>query len=161
MIVATGSPLDIAVAVEAGDWPEPGHLQHLAQSSAGAVLAETTRAIQAGTELSVVFSDDAEVARLNQSWRGKSGSTNVLSFPAATVPGVPVSVLGDIVLAAETVRREAETEGKPFEHHLSHLLVHGLLHLLGFDHENEAEAEEMEAIERRALARLAIPDPYV
>ena len=69
-------------------------------------------------------------------------------------------LLGDIVLAEETVRREAELEGKPLDHHISHLAVHGLLHLLGYDHETDEEAEEMEALERRILARLAIPDPY-
>ncbi len=69
-------------------------------------------------------------------------------------------MLGDIILASETISREAALEEKPFEHHLIHLIIHGLLHLLGYDHETEAEAEEMEAVERRALARLAIPDPY-
>ena len=69
-------------------------------------------------------------------------------------------MLGDIVMASETIAGEAAQEGKPFEHHLTHLVIHGLLHLLGYDHETEAEAEEMEATERRALARLAIPNPY-
>jgi probable rRNA maturation factor len=76
-------------------------------------------------------------------------------------PGVALPpVLGDIVLAAETIRREAGLEDKPFEHHLIHLMVHGFLHILGYDHETDAEAEQMEGVERRILARLAIPDPY-
>ncbi len=100
---------------------------------------------------------------LNAGWRGKDKPTNVLSFPAspAAAPGAALPpMLGDIVLAAETVFGEAALDGKPVEHHLSHLIVHGLLHLLGYDHETDGQAEAMEAVERRALARLAIPDPY-
>ena len=114
------------------------------------------------SELSVVFSDDAHIRTLNAGWRGKDKPTNVLSFPAFPVkPGEKLPpMLGDIVLAAETVAREAALEGKPLDHHISHLVIHGVLHLLGHDHEDEAEAERMEALERAALARLAIPDPY-
>ena len=88
--------------------------------------------------------------------------TNVLSFPAFPVtPGDRLPpMLGDIVLAAETVSREAGLEGKPLAHHITHLMVHGFLHLIGHDHEVDAEAEAMESLERRVLARLAIPDPY-
>jgi probable rRNA maturation factor len=93
---------------------------------------------------------------------GKDKPTNVLSFPAFEVePGADLPpMLGDIVLAAETVAREAGLEEKPLEHHISHLVIHGLLHLMGHDHEDEDEAEAMEALERATLARLAIPDPY-
>ncbi len=102
------------------------------------------------------------ISRLNAEWRGKDKPTNVLSFPAFAVrPGDALPpMLGDIVLARETLAREAEAEKKPFDHHLAHLVVHGLLHLLGYDHETAAEADEMEGAERRALARLEIPDPY-
>ncbi|WP_292542063.1 rRNA maturation RNase YbeY, partial [Mesorhizobium sp.] len=111
---------------------------------------------------SIVFSDDAHIRTLNAGWRGKDKPTNVLSFPAFPFPkGAPLPpMLGDIVLAAETVAREAALEDKPLANHITHLVIHGLLHLLGHDHETDAEAEEMEAIERAALARLAIPDPY-
>lgn len=128
----------------------------------GAALAELAAEITNGSELSVVFTDDEGIRQLNAGWRGKDKPTNVLSFPAFTLkPGDPLPpMLGDIVLAAETVAREAELEKKPLEHHITHLVVHGLLHLLGHDHEAEDEAEIMEAAERRALARLAIPDPY-
>jgi probable rRNA maturation factor len=99
---------------------------------------------------------------LNRDWRGKDKPTNVLSFPAMPVtPGGAVPpMLGDIALAFETVAAEAALEGKSFDHHLVHLIVHGLLHLLGHDHEDDVQAEAMEALERAALARLAIPDPY-
>ncbi len=115
-----------------------------------------------GTEISIVLTNDAHIRALNREWREKDKATNVLSFPAMPVrPGVALPpLLGDIVLAAETIRREAGLEDKPFEHHLIHLMVHGFLHIVGYDHETDAEAEEMEAAERRILARLAIPDPY-
>jgi probable rRNA maturation factor len=114
------------------------------------------------TEVAVMLTDDARIRELNKEWRDQDKATNVLSFPAMPVrPGVALPpVLGDIVLAAETIRREAGLEEKPFEHHLTHLMVHGFLHIIGYDHETDAEAEEMEAAERRILVRLAIPDPY-
>ena len=115
-------------------------------------------------EVSVLFADDAFVRDLNARWRGQDKPTNVLSFPSAPekVPGPrapgPRS-LGDIVLAFETVAREAREAGKPFDHHAAHLLVHGFLHLLGYDHETDAEAAVMEAREARILETLDIPDP--
>lgn len=109
----------------------------------------------------VALTDDAGIHVLNRQRRGRDAPTNVLSFPAPPGFGDPDTPnLGDIVIAYETVVREAEEEGKPFAHHLAHLSVHGFLHLIGFDHENGAEAERMEGRERAALARLGIPDPY-
>jgi probable rRNA maturation factor len=121
-------------------------------------------------ELSVMLTGDRSIRVLNRNWRGFDKATNVLSFPAmappirrrrttATRPQAP-AMLGDIAIAYETVAREAKTEHKPFLHHLSHLAVHGFLHLLGYDHEQTDEAEAMERMERRILARLTIPDPY-
>jgi probable rRNA maturation factor len=148
--------------VEAGDWPPEAALVALADAAVGAVADEV--GLTGGpSELSLVFTDDAKMRALNAGWRGKDKPTNVLSFPAspAAAPGAALPpMLGDIVLAAETVFGEAALDGKPVEHHLSHLIVHGLLHLLGYDHETDGQAEAMEAVERRALARLAIPDPY-
>lgn len=153
--------VEIDILVEAGDWPDEGDLRTLAWRALTAVFSET--GIEAPvTELSLVFTDDAHIRSLNAGWRDKDKPTNVLSFPAFPVKvGGPLPpMLGDIILASETISREAALEEKPFDHHLTHLIIHGLLHLLGYDHETEAEAEEMEAVERRALARLAIPDPY-
>jgi probable rRNA maturation factor len=110
-------------------------------------------------EVSVLFADDAVVRDLNARFRGRDKPTNVLSFPAVSAGQAPV-VLGDIVLAFETVDREAEAAGKPFADHAAHLLVHGLLHLLGYDHEADNEAEDMERRETEILAALRIPDPY-
>ena len=100
------------------------------------------------------------IRQLNRLWRCVDTPTNVLSFPAATKQGADEPAhLGDIVLAYETIAREAHDEGKSLAHHVAHLVVHGYLHLLGFDHARKAEAEEMEQTERRILQRLAIPDP--
>ena len=154
------TPVDIDIFVEAGDWPAEAELTRLVDRAVAVAFAET--GVKGTSELSIVFSDDAHIKRLNAQWRRKDKPTNVLSFPAFSfAKGSPLPpMLGDIVLAAETVSREAALEDKPLANHITHLVIHGLLHLLGHDHETEAEAEEMEAIERRALARLAIPDPY-
>ncbi|MDO9306589.1 MAG: rRNA maturation RNase YbeY [Mesorhizobium sp.] len=154
--------IDIDITVEAGAWPPTRGLRSLVRKAVDAALQETGVDAVTGSELSVVFSDDAHIRRLNAGWRGKDKPTNVLSFPAFAVePGGAIPpMLGDIVLAAETVAREAALEGKPLDHHITHLVIHGFLHLLGHDHKDEAEAGRMEALERAALARLAIPDPY-
>lgn len=111
--------------------------------------------------LSVLLTDDATVRALNRDWRGKDSATNVLSFPAdmPSIPGEP-DFLGDIALARETMEREATLDGKPLSDHLRHLVVHGVLHLLGYDHIETAEAEDMENTETRILAGLGVPDPY-
>jgi probable rRNA maturation factor len=154
------TPVDIDIFVEAGDWPTEAELARLVDRAVAAAFAET--GARGASELSVVFSDDAHIQTLNAEWRGKDKPTNVLSFPAFPFPkgGKLPPMLGDIVLASETVAREAALEDKPLENHITHLVIHGLLHLLGHDHETDDEAEEMEALERAALARLAIPDPY-
>ncbi|MCO5145707.1 MAG: rRNA maturation RNase YbeY [Aquamicrobium sp.] len=154
--------MQIDVAVEAGAWPGEEALLALARRAVDAVFAETGQAAPEEAELSLLFTDDAHIRVLNRDWRAKDKPTNVLSFPAFEVaPGDPVPpMLGDVALAFETVRSEAELEDKPFDHHLMHLIVHGVLHLLGHDHEEDGEAEAMEALERAILARLAIPDPY-
>jgi len=114
--------------------------------------------VPAQGEVSVLLTDDASVRELNRTWRKIDKPTNVLSFPAAR-PGGPL--LGDIAIAYETVAREAAAENKPVLHHLAHLAVHGFLHLLGYDHQTDSQAEAMEGVERAALARLDIADPYV
>lgn len=111
-------------------------------------------------ELSVRIVDTDEGRALNRDYRDKDYATNVLSFPAELPPGVPLPILGDLVLCAPVIAREAQEQGKALKHHYAHMLVHGVLHLLGHDHMDEAEAEAMEAIEREVLAGLGIPDPY-
>ena len=116
----------------------------------------------AGHELAILAADDTRIAELNGTFREKAQPTNVLSWPAiALEPGAPpLDTLGDIALAYQTCAREAEAAGKPFEHHVLHLLVHATLHLLGYDHINEADAEKMENNERLILGKLGVPDPY-
>ena len=127
--------------------------------------AEMADADTEDAELAVMLTDDGGIRTLNQNWRGIDKATNVLSFPALqpTGPAGPDDapcMLGDIAIAYETTRREADEEQKTFDHHLSHLAVHGFLHLIGYDHESDDEAEAMESLEREILAQLGIPDPY-
>ena len=131
-----------------------------------AAAAEIVNAGLGETELAVMLTDDAGIRTLNSNWRGIDKPTNVLSFPALppTGPGGPDDaprMLGDIAIAYETTRKEADDEQKPFDHHLSHLAVHGFLHLIGYDHEKDDDAEAMESLEQEILAQLGIPDPYV
>lgn len=153
----------IEIAVEAGGWPAEPVLQALAEQavSAAAAALQTHGSLRGAsakrgeTELSLVFTDDVHIRRLNSDYRGQDKRTNVLSFPQASGP-----LLGDVILAFETVRDEATLAEKPLEAHMAHLVVHGFLHLLGYDHESEAEAEEMEALETAAMEKIGIADPY-
>lgn len=111
-------------------------------------------------DIGIVLADDDRIQALNKSFRGTDKATNVLAFPAPKHSGNGPNPIGDLVIAYETLAREAECYGKTAEHHLMHLAVHGTLHLLGFDHIDEAQAEAMEARERAILAGLGIPDPY-
>jgi probable rRNA maturation factor len=123
-----------------------------------AAIEAAAALVPAQGEISVLLTDDATVRELNSAWREIDKPTNVLSFPAARPAGV---LLGDVAIAYETVKREASAENKPFLHHLAHLAVHGFLHLLGYDHQTDSQADAMEGLERAALARLDIADPYV
>jgi probable rRNA maturation factor len=125
--------------------------------NAEALALEAAEAATAEGGLAILLTDDDTVADLNLRFRGKSGPTNVLSFPA---PENREGHLGDIALAYGVCAREAAEQGKPLAHHLQHLVAHGVLHLVGYDHQTETEAAEMEALERRILAGLDVPDPY-
>ena len=129
-----------------------GHEDALARALAAAAAEE-----RVGGTVSLLLGDDAAVAALNKQFRGKTGPTNVLSFPPAQGEE---GFLGDIALAAETIVEEAEFQGKRFQDHAAHLVVHGFLHLLGYDHMNPDDAEKMEARERAILVSLGIEDPY-
>jgi probable rRNA maturation factor len=130
-----------------------------------AAAAEFVNANIGEAELAVMLTDDAGIRTLNSNWRGIDKPTNVLSFPALPAsgpsgPGDAPRMLGDIAIAYQTVRQEADDEQKPFDHHLSHLAIHGFLHLIGYDHEQDDDAETMEALEQEILTQLGIPDPY-
>jgi probable rRNA maturation factor len=138
-----------------------------AQPSAERTLRQAieTAAAQIGAapgEVSVVLTDDAAIRALNRQWRNIDKATNVLSFPAGkSAADSSPAMLGDIVLAYETVARECGGEGRVFLHHLAHLGVHGFLHLIGYDHQTDAEADSMERLESAILAKLGMPDPYL
>jgi probable rRNA maturation factor len=146
----------IDISVEAGDWPSEEALLALCERAVAAAAATVPTSRLAGSELSVLFTDDAAIQKLNAAWRGKDAPTNVLSFPQP-----PGALLGDIVLAGETVRREAALAGKRFEEHIAHLILHGLFHLLGYDHEEDRQADEMEHLETAAMAEMGLADPYL
>jgi probable rRNA maturation factor len=162
--------LKIDVLVDSEHWKNAGTAKAVVRR---ALKQAATTLSTKSAELAIVLTDDAAMRRLNRNWRGVDAPTNVLSF-ATKNPGnrhmrdrVSDELdkrlgkhLGDIVLAYETVKREARREGKPFDHHLAHLAVHGFLHLLGYDHASSAQARRMETIERAVLRDLAVPDPY-
>jgi probable rRNA maturation factor len=150
--------LKIDVLVDSGHWKSAGNIRTLLRR---AVAEAASTQSTSDAELAIVLSDDSAIRQLNRLWRGVDAATNVLSFPAATRQAEDEPAhLGDIVLAYQTIAREAQTEGKPFAHHVVHLAVHGYLHLVGFDHEQDDDAETMEQAERKILHRLSIPDPY-
>lgn len=157
-----GDHTGVDVIVESALWDAVPEAEALARRAALAALP----AGQPAGELCVVLADDAAVQALNARFRGRDAPTNVLSFPAVPSPvahpdgATEPTPLGDVVLAFETVRAEAERDDKPFAHHLMHLVVHGVLHLLGHDHITDSDADLMEARERDILASLAVPDPY-
>ncbi len=152
--------IDVVIATEG--WPDDA--VETVQRAARAVLAGFEDADDMG-DISVALMDDASIRLLNRDYRNKDTATNVLSFPldgdADLLPPGETAPLGDIAVALETVQREAVTEEKAFSDHLSHMIVHGTLHLLGYDHEMDDEAEEMEALEREVLATIGIADPYM
>lgn len=150
-VANTSLEVDILGASPLWRGREPG----LADALAAAASAEGV-----GGAVSLLLGDDAAIAALNSQFRGKSGPTNVLSFPPAPDAAGEEGFLGDIAMAAETIAAEAEFQGKRFEDHAAHLVVHGFLHLLGYTHDEEAEAAAMEARERAILADLNIADPY-
>ena len=164
--------IEVAVSREEG-WPDKVNWDDLALRAAASALRSSAygwiidRRFLA--EISIRLTDDEEVRVLNRDYRHKDQPTNVLSFPMVQrdlLDGLANSddgevLLGDIVLALGVCKREAAEKGVVTETHATHLIVHGLLHLLGYDHEGEAEAEAMEAIERTALAALGLDDPYI
>jgi probable rRNA maturation factor len=146
----------IEVQIEDAGWrvalPDVGGLAEAAAAASLAALPEAPEG-----EVVILLTNDAEVRALNARFRGKDAPTNVLSFPAGANPH---GHLGDIALALGVCAAEAEAQSKPLADHLRHLVAHGVLHLVGYDHQGEAEAEAMEALERDILAGLGIPDPY-
>ena len=133
----------------------------IARETIAAAALESGAALREGVEVSLCLTDDAALRALNSRWRGIDKSTNVLSFPLSPASRLSdATMLGDIALAFETLAREAENLGVPLADHYRHLVAHGFLHLIGYDHEVDAEAERMEALETKIMARLGAADPY-
>jgi probable rRNA maturation factor len=159
--------LDIQLGVESGSWPDEaaleGFAERILEHAAGHLATKAGQSFPAEPiEISLVFTNDDAIRSVNREWRNQDKPTNVLSFPAFPLlpGGQPGPMLGDIVLAEETLRREALDLGIPFDDHLTHLLVHGFLHLFGYDHMTDEEAAVMEGLETRILAELGLADPY-
>lgn len=158
----------VDLRIKGEGWDALSGPQALAERAARAALAEAGVSA-GGLEIALLLTDDAEIARLNAQFRDKDAPTDVLSWPGFDLrPGdAPPSgpedapeLLGDIALAAQTVARDAQSSRRALADHVAHLVCHGVLHLLGYDHGSEAEAEAMEGVERRALARIGVADPY-
>jgi len=149
--------MNLDISIDDKDWTAVPNLRKLARNAIASALPDNN------ISLSLLFTSDAKILEINRQWRGKATATNVLSFPVSAETPVPAGEprpLGDIVLAFGTVSREAEEQKKPIAHHVTHLIVHGLLHLLGYDHEDDGEAEAMEAREIAILAGLGMENPY-
>ncbi|MEM8573787.1 MAG: rRNA maturation RNase YbeY [Pseudomonadota bacterium] len=152
------SALDVEVMRHDGAWTERDVSDASIELAAQAAFTVSLPKRRACYELTIVLTNDAESRDLNRTWRNKDQPTNVLSFPAGDMP--ETAVLGDVVIAFETTAAEAADKVISLADHVSHLVVHGTLHLLGHDHLDDAEAERMEDLERQALASLGITDPY-
>jgi probable rRNA maturation factor len=154
--------MTVSIEVEDEAWLALPGLEALARESVAAALSGADAEADT-TEIALLFTSDDAIQEINAAWRGKAKPTNVLSFPAPSdlpIPKGELRPLGDIVLAHGVIAREAAEQGKTLRGHTTHLIVHGVLHLLGFDHEDEAEAGEMEALEASILKGLGISDPY-
>jgi len=157
--------VELDARIDAGKWDKLFELEAMAAGAFQAVLTEKqffmAKTVLNGSEVSLLFTDDANIKTINNDHRDQNKPTNVLSFPQHQPnAGRFGPYLGDLVFASETIIREAALEKKPLKHHLQHLMVHGFLHLVGYDHETDIEAEEMESLEVKILDQLQIPNPY-
>ncbi len=144
--------LDLQIATEAADLPAEADFYRWVAAALGNSREEA--------ELTIRVTGEEEIRELNATYRGKDKPTNVLSFPFEAPPGVDIPLLGDIIICAVVVEREAVDQGKPLEAHWAHMVIHGTLHLLGYDHINDGEAKEMEGLEIRLLTDLGYANPY-
>ncbi|WP_413154287.1 rRNA maturation RNase YbeY [Bartonella sp. cb54] len=154
--------ITIDITIENSGWNDKQMLYNITEKALKTTMHHVSLE-NVVSEVSLLFTDDKHMAQINAQWRNKNKPTNVLSFPAfpLKVGQPPRLMLGDIVIARETVALEAKKEGKSFEDHLTHMIVHGVLHLLGYNHEIDDEAQQMEKLEREILQKLSIKDPYI
>lgn len=159
--------LNVIISWEGAPWPDPEAAKstglRAARAAFGAARGQTVLAARkTGAEIGLVFADNDFIRSLNHTWRGHDIATNVLAFPAAgdTPVAGHLILLGDVVVARQELEAEARQQNKPVLHHLMHLVCHGTLHLLQYDHMTDTDAEKMESLERKILAEMGIPDPY-
>ena len=153
--------LSVEFTVPSPLWRSFKRARPIARETLAACLEESGVITEDRAEVGLLLSDDAAIQALNARWRGIDKPTNVLSFPTVLPDAIgSAPMLGDIAMAFETLKREADESAKPLSDHYRHLVAHGFLHLIGYDHETEDEAERMEALERRVLARFGVADPY-
>lgn len=161
--VHSSSSIEIDIVKNEENWPQTlmdKPIQGVVETLIHSALAECEILLDGDAELCIVLSDDDEVHRLNNKWRSKDKATNVLSFPLLSPFSPPTGMLGDIILARQTIAMEARQQDKKFDEHVAHLVVHGFLHILGYDHETKSDADIMEAHEIRILARFGISNLY-
>lgn len=159
--------ISYGISIDAPRWNGENELRSLAEKCVDAsnkwlITQENQKFPDGEIELSLLFINDASIQEINTKWREMDKPTNVLSFPTKDLrhDDTPLPLLGDIIFAYETIKREAEEQNKSFDAHLSHLMVHGYLHLLGFDHVENEDAEHMELTETRILASIGLSNPY-
>ena len=152
------APPAVEIDVQSALWEAQPEAEQTVRAAVAAAAAHST----SGGEVSILLTDDSAVRVLNKQWRGIDKATNVLSFPAPeTMSKGDAGILGDIVIAYETLVRECADENREFLHHLTHLTVHGYLHLVGYDHQTDAQANDMEALESKIMTRMQLPDPWL
>jgi len=144
--------LDVQYAIDGDSLPTRHEFERWVRSA--------LEAVDSAVELAIRIVDEQESRQLNSRYRGIDKATNVLSFPFEAPPGIDSDYLGDVVICAPVVQREAQQQHKPEKHHWAHMVVHGVLHLRGYDHQRDEQAEEMEMLEKQILAGLGIQDPY-
>lgn len=159
--VFASETITLDILVEAGDWPPESELKTIASQVLEAAIETMHPVLANNAELSMVFTDDVHIRELNRQFRNTDKATNVLSFPAAPLtPDQFGPLLGDVILSRDTILREAKADGLTIEAHLAHLILHGFLHTLGYDHVDDSEALTMERLETAILENIGVADPY-
>ena len=148
--------LDIQIVSQSKQLPKQEQFQYWVD----AVLGDESQDQDSNSELVIRIVDEAEMTQFNEQYRDKKGSTNILSFPFEAPEGIASYLLGDLLVCAPVVEKEAQQQNKELEHHWAHIIVHGVLHLLGYDHVDDQDAEEMEALEIKILKKIKIKNPY-
>ena len=152
--------IEVDCAINSNLWADEDYLVEISSRAVNSAFNRITFELPENSEVSLLFTDDQEVQKLNAQWRKQNKPTNVLSFAANDGTDILLPILGDIILAFETIKSETDGQKQSFDDHLTHLIVHGFLHLLGYDHMDDEEAKQMESLETLILKDIGIADPY-